>query len=122
MVLNGAVIAVLFRVMVERKLTWGEVKWGALAGGVGWTALQLIGGWYTHRLVTNANKTYGTFAVVIGLLSWIYLQSQVFVYAAEVASVSSRRLWPRALLAEDATEADAKVAAAIVARSQPAID
>ena len=39
----------------------------------------------------NADKTYGTFAVVIGLLVDLP-QPQVFVYAAEVAPVSSRRL------------------------------
>lgn len=118
-VLNGAIIAVLFKVMVERDLSWAEIRWGAVFGGVAWTVLQLIGGWYTQRLVDNADKTYGTFAVVIGLLSWIFLQSQVFVYAAEVASVSSRKLWPRALITDDPTEADAKVTAAIVARAKP---
>ena len=96
------------------------IYWGALFGGVAWTALQGIGSWYTRRLVENADKTYGTFAVVIGLLSWIYLQAQVFVYAAEVSSVSSRRLWPRALDAERPTDADAAVARAIVERSRPA--
>ena len=119
-VINAAVIGSLFRVMVERDLTWREVRWGALAGGVGWTALQLVGGWYTHRLVQSADKTYGTFAVVIGLLSWIYLQAQVFVYAAEIASVSSRRLWPRAIDADRPTDADARVAQAIIDRSVPA--
>lgn len=117
--LNSLVIAALFKVMVERKLSWAEIRWGALVGGVGWTALQLIGGWYTQRLVDNADKTYGTFAVVIGMLSWIYLQAQVFVYAAEVASVSSRRLWPRALVVDNPTEADRKVTQALVERSKP---
>lgn len=119
-VLNAAVIAALFKLMVERPITWPEIRYGALFGGVGWTVLQLIGGWYTHRLVDNANKNYGTFAVVIGLLSWIYLQSQVFIYAAEIASVSSRKLWPRALVTERPTEADAEVERAVIERSRPA--
>ena len=120
-VLNTAVIAGLFRIMVERPLGWSEIRLGALVGGVGWTVLQLIGGWYTERLVNNADKTYGTFAVVIGLLSWIYLQSQVFIYAAEIASVSSRSLWPRALITERPTDADRRVEEALVARSKPAV-
>jgi len=119
-VLNTLVIAMLFKLMVERDLTWAEIRVGAFVGGVGWAALQLIGSWYTQRLVDNADKTYGTFAVVIGLLSWIYLQSQVFIYAAEVASVSSRRLWPRALVADRPTDADRKVELALVERSKPA--
>lgn len=119
-ILNSIVIAALFRIMVERKLEWSEIRLGAIVGGVGWTILQLVGGWYTQRLVDNADKTYGTFAVVIGLLSWIYLQSQVFVYAAEIASVSSRRLYPRALVAERPTDADAKVEQALIERSKVA--
>ncbi len=119
--LNAAILATLFRVSVERKLSWAEVRWGALFGGVAWTALQGIGSWYTRRLVDNADKTYGTFAVVIGLLSWIYLQSQVFVYAAEISSVSSRKLWPRSLVADDLTEADHRVAEALAERSKPKI-
>ncbi|MEZ5321856.1 MAG: YihY/virulence factor BrkB family protein [Microthrixaceae bacterium] len=116
---NAAVIATLFRLMVERPLGWGEVRIGALFGGIGWTVLQLVGGWYTGRLVDNADKTYGTFAVVIGLLSWIFLQSQVLVYAAEVASVTSRRLWPRSLDPGRPTDADGRVAEAMVARVLP---
>lgn len=118
-VLNTAIMATLFKVMIDRDVTWREIRWGALFGGVAWTVLQLIGGWYTQRLVDNADKTYGTFAVVIGLLSWIFLQSQVFVYAAEIASVSSRKLWPRALVVENPTKADGVVAAAIIARAKP---
>jgi len=116
--LNTVVIAALFKLMVERDLAWREIRWGAIAGGVGWTALQLIGTWYTQRLVQNADKTYGTFAVVIGLLSWIYLQAQVFVFAAEIASVSSRRLWPRALVEDRPTDADRTVERAIAERAK----
>ena len=116
-VINAAMMAMLTRVMVERRIEFGDLKWAAVVGGIGWTALQSIGGWYTARLVSNADKTYGTFAVVIGLLSWIFLQVQVFLYASEVASVSSRRLWPRSIDVARPTEADEAVANAIIARS-----
>ncbi|NLA37398.1 MAG: YihY/virulence factor BrkB family protein [Actinobacteria bacterium] len=116
---NAALISVLMRVLVEDTLAFGSLKWAAVVGGVGWTALQLMGGWYTNRLVDNADKTYGTFAVVIGLLSWILLQAKVLLYAAEVASVASRRLWPRSLDPQRPTDADRRVAEAIVARTTP---
>jgi uncharacterized BrkB/YihY/UPF0761 family membrane protein len=38
---------------------------------------------------------YGTFALVIGLLAWIYLAAHVVLLAAEVNVVSTRHLWPR---------------------------
>jgi membrane protein len=45
--------------------------------------------------VTNASDTYGTFALVIGLLSWIYLAAHIILLTAEVNVVATRRLWPR---------------------------
>ena len=59
----------------------------------------------------KASNTYGTFALVIGLLSWIYLAMHVTLLSAEGNVVATRRLWPRAFLAgADAppTEADAR--------------
>ena len=70
------------------------------------TVLQLVGGALVGRNVRGASDTYGTFAVVIGLLAWLYLLAQVSVVAAEVNVVAARRLWPRALLADDLTDAD----------------
>jgi hypothetical protein len=49
---------------------------------------------------------YGFFAVVLGLLSWLFLGSQLTLYAAEVNVVLSRRLWPRSLLQPPLTQPD----------------
>ena len=51
---------------------------------VGALALQSAGGWYVERTVTRASETYGTFALVIGLLSWFWLFSHLLLLAAEV--------------------------------------
>ena len=56
-----------------------------------------MGGWYVDRAVTGAGDTYGTFALVIGLLSWFWLGSHLILVAAEVNVVLRRRLWPRSL-------------------------
>ncbi len=112
LIVNVAVVGGLFQVLTTEKLSARAVLPGAAVVGVGWTVLQSIATWYTARLVDNANKTYGTFAVVIGLLSWIYLQSQVFMYGAEVSTVSERGLWPRAIDRDRPTEADERVAEA----------
>ena len=45
-----------------------------------------------------ANPT-GTFATVIGLLTWLYLGARIVVYAAEINVVLTRRLWPRSIMA-----------------------
>ena len=49
---------------------------------------------------------YGFFAVVIGLLWWIYLGAQVTLLCAEVNVVRKRHLWPRGLTAPPLTDAD----------------
>jgi hypothetical protein len=42
----------------------------------------------------------GTFALVIGLLSWFWLGSHILLGAAETNVVLHRRLWPRSLTGE----------------------
>jgi hypothetical protein len=58
-----------------------------------------------HRL-ESLTETYASFAVVIGLLTWMYLGAQVTFLAAEVNVILTKRLWPRALHPEEMTEAD----------------
>jgi uncharacterized BrkB/YihY/UPF0761 family membrane protein len=62
-----------------------------------WAPLQWLGGWYVARQLSRASATYGTFALVIGLLSWLYLASTVTLLAAELNVVRAKRLWPRSL-------------------------
>jgi len=104
--INSLIYLMAFKVLTDRPLGWRELLPGAVVGGVAFTVLQLVGGALVGRNVRGASDTYGTFAVVIGLLAWLYLLAQVSVAAAEVNVVAARRLWPRALLADDLTDAD----------------
>jgi hypothetical protein len=47
--------------------------------------------------VAQSNATYGVFAAVIGLLSWLWLAAQLSLVAGELNVVLARRLWPRSL-------------------------
>src|SRR5581483_8378412 len=73
-----------FRVLTNRDLSWSTVLPGAVVVAVGWVVLQLVGGWFVGSRVKGASQTYGTFAVVIGLLTWLYLLGQIVLVAAEV--------------------------------------
>lgn len=84
LVVNIGVIGVAFRVLPERDLSWSDVLPGAVVAGVATAAFQLAGGFIIDRNLQGATQTYGTFAVVIGLLSWLYLQAQVTLLAAEI--------------------------------------
>jgi membrane protein len=86
----------------SRLLTAGDVGWRKLAGGaaaasVAWELLQSGGAAYVRYVLTIASNTYGTFAVVIGLLSFIYLSVLVGVVVTEANVVAVRKLWPRSL-------------------------
>lgn len=104
--INSLIYLLAFKVLTDRPLGWRELLPGAVVGGVAFTVLQLVGGVLVGRNVRGASDTYGTFAVVIGLLTWLYLLAQVSVLAAEVNVVAARRLWPRSLVADDLTDAD----------------
>jgi inner membrane protein YhjD len=116
LVVNGLSVFALINVLCHERQRWRKVWSGAVVAAFGWTVLQFLGSWYVGRVVKNATQTYGVFATVIGLLTWIYLQARIFVLAAEVATVADGRFWPRALVREHPTDADVAVADLIAAR------
>jgi membrane protein len=98
-----------FRLLTAREVTWRQLRGGAFAAGVLYEALQLFGGYYVGHTLRHATNLYGTFALVIGLLSWIYLGAHIVLLAAEANVVASRGLWPRSfsrLSEQPATGAD----------------
>ncbi len=97
LLLSAAVFLVAFHTLTAARPTWRDVTPGAVAGALGWTALHAVGGLYLSHVVGEASLTYGAFAVVIGLLSWLYLQTRLLLLAAELNAVLSRRLWPHSL-------------------------
>jgi YihY family inner membrane protein len=105
-VLNLVLFLLAFRILTTEDVTWGDVLPGALVAALAWTTLQAIGGYIVSHQLQGASDTYGTFAIVIGLLAWIYLGAQVTLVAAEVNVVRKRRLWPRAIVQPPLTEAD----------------
>jgi membrane protein len=95
--LNLGVYMIAFRVLTDRELTWGQVFPGAAVAAVLWGLAQILGGYLVNRQVQGASDTYGFFAIVIGLLAWIYLGATISLYGAEVNVVRINRLWPRSL-------------------------
>ena len=58
------------------------------------------------RQIQGASDVYGFFALVIGLLSWVYLTAEAILIGAETNVVLHRRLWPRSLAPPPTTRAD----------------
>lgn len=107
--INIVLFVVAFRVLTVRDVSTRAVLPGAVLAGVGWQILQWIGGWIITSKLQSASATYGTFAVVIGLLTWFFLLGQLILLATELNVVRARRLWPRGLLPEHVTDADVRV-------------
>jgi YihY family inner membrane protein len=112
-VLNFLVFWVAFKVLTVADVSWGDVFAGALAASVLWSALQALGGYIIGQRLQSASETYGFFAVVIALLTWLYLGGQATLLAAEVNVVRVKRLWPRALDPDDLTDADRRALRAL---------
>lgn len=106
LILNVLLYMLAFQVLTNRHLLWQRVLPGAILGAVGWTILQNLGAYYVQHEVAHASKLYGSLAIVVGILAWIYLGARLTLYAAEVNVVIAYRLWPRSLTAGITTEAD----------------
>jgi YihY family inner membrane protein len=103
---NFGLFLLAFMVLTAEPLRARDVALGAVVATAFWEALQLIGTWYVTRALRNATPTYGFFAVVITLLSWLALGSQLTLWAAEINVVRHYRLWPRSVTQPPLTRAD----------------
>jgi membrane protein len=98
LLINVVMFLALFRLLADTAVSTHELWPGILLASVAWEILQSLGGIYIGHVVRGSGPTYGTFAVVLGLLVWLYLGARVVVYAAETNVVLTRGLWPRSLL------------------------
>ena len=107
--INFAMFLVSFKVLTAEELSWGSVIPGAAVATVLWQIIQAIGSWYVGRSLRGASQVYGFFAIVIGLLGWLYLGAQMTLLSAEINVVLKRKLWPRALVQPPLTLKDKEV-------------
>jgi membrane protein len=96
--LNAAVFTVGFRLATAKGVTVRQTLPGAVAAAVAWQLLQFFGTAYVGRIVKNASAVNSVFALVLGLIAWVYLEAVVIVFAVEYNAVRALRLYPRALL------------------------
>lgn len=91
-----AVDVVIFAILLSRlsgaRLTWRQVRSGAVLGAVGFEALKLLGTFLLAR--TTENPLYATFGVVVGLLVWINLVSRLLLFSAAWTATQPYSLHP----------------------------
>lgn len=97
---------------------WRELIPGSMFGAVSFTVLITFGAGLVQHQLRHSSATYGAFATVIGLVTFLLLLSKLTLYAAELNPVLARGLWPRALPACQPTRADNEHLQALVHEQQ----
>jgi uncharacterized BrkB/YihY/UPF0761 family membrane protein len=106
--LAGGITLAVYRLSLAQRVSTGELLPGAIITGAGFYGLTLVASVYVKHVVARTSGIYGPFATTIGLLAYVSLSVQVFVYATEVNVVRARRLWPRSLTGRSLDEPDAR--------------
>lgn len=92
------VFTLMFRLASAREATWRSTLPGAIAVAVMWQGLQWAGATFVERVITPASQMNGVFALVLGLIAFIYVAAMMAVLGVELNVVFARKLYPRALL------------------------
>lgn len=100
------VFAFICRYATMRRVPFKDMLVGTTFAAVAIQVLLTFGSILVAHQLKNLNALYGTFAIVLGLLFWIYLLAQVIVYAVEIDSVRHLKLWPRGMQGDKPTKAD----------------
>ncbi|HEY4427911.1 MAG TPA: YihY/virulence factor BrkB family protein [Solirubrobacteraceae bacterium] len=103
---NLAVFMTAFKVLTAIDVPWRELLPGVLFAAVSFQLLQHLGGFYLDHELKRTGPLYGIFALVLGLLAWLYLAGQLTMFGAEINVVRARRLWPRSFFADDLLPTD----------------
>ncbi|MGB0115125.1 MAG: YihY/virulence factor BrkB family protein [Ilumatobacteraceae bacterium] len=89
--INIATLAAMFRYLASASPTWRDVWPGAIAAGVIYTLLQHFGTAIVLRITEGAGETYGQFALVLGLVTWLSLLAITALMSAEFNAALVRR-------------------------------
>lgn len=113
---NVGVFSVVFR-LATVEVAWKELWLGAFLTALGWEALLTLGGYLIAHDVKNMSAVYGTFALVLGLMSWLYLQAELTLYAVEIDVVRVQHRWPRSISSPKRTANSVPSASAVPSTS-----
>jgi membrane protein len=105
-VFNLALFMTAFKLLSAVDVSWRELVPGVVVAAVLWQLLQHLGGYYVDHELKRTGPLYGVFALVLGLLAWLYVGAQLTMFAAEINVVRVQRLWPRSFFSDPLLDAD----------------
>lgn len=82
LVVNVALFLWLFVTLGRVPVGWRARLPGAVACGLGFEVLKLIGTVYVPRLVANSSALYGSLGIVVAALLWLAFFGRLFVYSS----------------------------------------
>jgi membrane protein len=88
--INLAVLGTMYRFLTSADPSWGTILPGTVFAAVLFTVLQFAGTALTTRLLASA-ETYGDFAGVLALLSWLSLHALINLFGAELNAALAGR-------------------------------
>jgi membrane protein len=104
--LNLALFMTAFTLLTAVDVGWRGLLPGVILAAIFWQLLQHLGGYYIDHELKHTGPLYGVFALVLGLLAWLYLGAQLTIFAAEMNVVRVQRLWPRSFFSDRLLDAD----------------
>lgn len=89
-IINAIGLLLVYRFLTSASPTWGQVLPGAIAAGLAFTAIQHFGSRIVTQITENASDTYGQFALVFGIVTWLGLLAISMLMAAEYNAARAR--------------------------------
>jgi uncharacterized BrkB/YihY/UPF0761 family membrane protein len=106
---SGALYLAMFWLLSPRHIRIADLMPGAIAAGLAWQALQTVGVRLVAHQLRRSSYLYGTIGAALGLIWFLLLNSQVFLFALELTVVRVERLWPRSIVQPPLTGPDIAV-------------
>jgi membrane protein len=92
LMVTALIFALIFKTLPATKVTWRDVRVGALVTALLFTAGRLALGLYLGRSV--GDSAYTAAGSLLALLVWVYYSSQLILFGAEFTVVYARRYLP----------------------------
>jgi YihY family inner membrane protein len=97
LVITFGLFVAVFRLGTAGQIATKKLIVGAIIATIGTIIIQRLGGTIMHHEVPTLQGSYGSFAIALGMLFWIYLQAQIILYALVITVVKSERDFPKKL-------------------------
>ena len=107
-VVNVGLMLAMFKLLpAQRRPDPASCCPARVVAAVALVLLQQLGSYVVRRFIAGASDTYGTFAVVIALLSWFHLVSRIVLLSAQAQRrCSPSDLSPRRLIGDTPSSTD----------------